>query len=106
MYMYVHMYIYIYVWTSVVYKDLHAHTHTHTMTHVPLQVTEQPYSSLPFLYTDSGRNALFMEGKDTFQIQDELSKDNYHLTLSDALISVIEEVSIIIVIIHITSYSL
>ena len=33
-----------------------------------------------------------MEGKDTFQIQDELSKDNFHFILSEALLSVIEEV--------------
>ena len=31
--------------------------------------------------------------KDTFQLQDELSKENYHFVLSEALISVIEEVS-------------
>ena len=106
--MYVYIYIiYIYVHVCVYRVQRPTCTHTHTYNDaLPLQVTEQPYSSLPFLYTDSGRNALFMEGKDTFQIQDELSKDNYHFTLSDALISVIEEVGIIIIIIHITSHSL
>lgn len=33
-----------------------------------------------------------MDSKDTFQIQDQLSKENYHFMLSDALMSVIEEV--------------
>ena len=34
-----------------------------------------------------------LQGKDTFQTMDELSKENYHFALSEALLSVIEEVS-------------
>jgi hypothetical protein len=37
------------------------------------------------------RPANISDSKDTFQIQDDLSKENYHFTLSDALITVIEE---------------
>ncbi|XP_003383267.1 PREDICTED: run domain Beclin-1-interacting and cysteine-rich domain-containing protein-like [Amphimedon queenslandica] len=36
-------------------------------------------------------NGFFESMKDTFQLQDELSKENYHFVLSEALISVIEE---------------
>ena len=53
----------------------------------------QWYYCFVFALLDSGgRHAFLAEGKDTFQIQDELGKDNYHFTLSEALIAVMEEV--------------
>ena len=45
-----------------------------------------------FLFAIETQTMMVLDSKDTFQIQDELSKDNYHFALSDALISVIEEV--------------
>lgn len=44
-------------------------------------------------YSAEGNGSLLESMKDTFQLQDELSKENYHFVLSEALISVIEEVS-------------
>lgn len=51
------------------------------------------FALLCVYYSVEGNGSLLESMKDTFQLQDELSKENYHFVLSEALISVIEEVS-------------
>ena len=76
---------------------LHTHTHTHFLS-LPLSLSPPP----PFPLSEVKLSRTIKSStlshqvpseKDYFQVTDELSKENSHFALSDALLAVIEQVS-------------
>ena len=54
-----------------------------------------------YIYADSNQQ-LSLSPKDYFQLTDELSEENYHFSLSEALIAVVEQVQCIV---HVCVYT-